>query len=68
MIMLYKNKVMSVDGSTYQSELVPSSMNASWYAHMLLCLIEAKMRTSFRAFSFSLSESLPILTFFSAYY
>ena len=29
MIMLYKIEVMSVGGSTYQSELVPSSMNAS---------------------------------------
>ena len=34
---------------------------------MFVCLIEARIRTSLRAFSFSLSESLPILTFLSAY-
>lgn len=52
---------------TYHKLLLGSSMKASLYEQILGCLIEAKILTSLRAFSFSLSDSFSILTFFSAY-
>jgi len=51
----------------YHKELVVSSMNASLYAMMDGCLIEARILTSFNAFCFSLSERLINLTCLSAY-
>ena len=52
---------------TYHRLLLGSSIKASLYEQILGCLILAKILTSFNAFSFSLSDSLTILTFFKAY-
>lgn len=51
---------------TYHKELLLSSIKASLYETTLGWFIEARIRTSFKAFSFSLSDKLSILTFFSA--
>ena len=51
---------------TYHRLLEGSSRNASLYELMFGCLILANIRTSFKAFSFSLSDSLIIFTFFRA--
>lgn len=50
----------------YHKDWEASSMKASLYATILGCLIDARIRTSFNAFSFSLSESFCIRTFFRA--
>jgi hypothetical protein len=50
-----------------QSDEVESSKNASLYPMMFGCLIDARIRTSFKAFYLSLSVSFTILTFFIAY-
>ena len=52
---------------TYHKLVEASSMKTSLYWHILGWLILAKIRTSFNAFSFSLSDNLTILTFFKAY-
>jgi hypothetical protein len=56
--MAIKNK------KAYQSELLGSSKKACLYDTTFLCLMEARILTSFRAFSFSRSERLSIFTFF----
>ena len=43
------------------------SINASLYEIILGCRIDASIRTSLRAFYFSLSDRLFKFTFFSAY-
>ena len=59
--MAIKNK------KAYQRELLGSSKKACLYDTTFLCLMEARILTSFRAFSFSRSERLSIFTFFKAY-
>ena len=52
---------------TYHKLLLGSSIKASLYEEMFGCRTLARILTSFKAFSFSLSESLTILTFLRAY-
>ena len=51
----------------YHRELECSSTKASLYPIMFGCLIDARILTSFNAFSFSLSVRFMSLTFFRAY-
>ena len=51
---------------TYHKLLLGSSINASLYEQILWCLILARILTSLRAFSFSLSDNLIIFTFLRA--
>ena len=59
--------ILNVKALTYHNELDASSINASLYDEMLGCFILANIRTSFNAFSFSLSDNFIILTFLRAY-
>ena len=52
---------------TYHKLLLGSSIKASLYEEMFGCRTLTRILTSFKAFSFSLSESLTILTFLRAY-
>lgn len=71
-VLHYKTKKLKGEGQssdnwiTYHRLLLGSSMKASLYAMTLLWLMLARMRTSFKAFSFSLSDKLSIFTFLSA--
>lgn len=51
----------------YMRESLASSMKASLYPMMLGCLMEARIRTSFKAFCFYFSLRCSNLTFFMAY-
>lgn len=54
-------------GGGYQRELDASSTKASLYPIILGWRMEARIRTSFRAFSFSFSDRFISFTFFRAY-
>jgi hypothetical protein len=52
---------------TIQSDFEVSSKKAARYPIIFLCRIEARKRTSLRAFSLSFSLSFAMLTYFKAY-
>jgi hypothetical protein len=67
-ISIFHDDAKEVKGCiNYQRELDGSSKKACLYEATFLCLIEASILTSFKAFSFSLSDKCDIFTFFNAY-
>lgn len=65
-LLAYSITILSIFHSMYHKDFPPSSRNACLYPIMFGCCIEAKMRISFNAFSFSFIERLAIFTRFRA--